>query len=158
MGLYSHDWKVARKIDHSDSNIDYKIKRQKAKKQEPGSHFARIDSDKEYFDVFGALNLIFRHIKLVVLRILGLEFKSGNINVVNIFFSVISKKYLGQYINVSNTFFPLHQIILLQVKVTTTYWQHFKKLRAKTLVLEELNYINAYINLCCLCQEKIMVY
>lgn len=52
MGLYCQEYKFAIKIDHTDSNIDYKVKRQKAIKQEVGSYFAIIDPGKEYFDFF----------------------------------------------------------------------------------------------------------
>ena len=55
------------KIDensHSDINIGYEIKRQKAIEQELGCKFIRIDPGKEKFDVFKAINEIFRHIKL----------------------------------------------------------------------------------------------
>ena len=41
---------------HSDRNIDYKIKRQKAREQEIGCKFIRIDPDKEGFDNFRAIN------------------------------------------------------------------------------------------------------
>ena len=58
------------------------------------------------------------------------------------FLSVISKTYLRQYIKVSSTSFPLYKVIFLQVKAATRYCvTFFKKLRAKTLVLEELNKI-----------------
>ena len=36
---------------HSKKNIDYKIKRQKAIKQELGCKFIRIDPDKKDFDI-----------------------------------------------------------------------------------------------------------
>ena len=36
---------------HSNKNIDYKIKRQKAIKQELGCKFIRIDPDKKDFDI-----------------------------------------------------------------------------------------------------------
>ena len=55
------------KIDensHSDINIGYEIKRQKAIEQELGCKFIRIDPGKEKFDVFKAINEIFRRIKL----------------------------------------------------------------------------------------------
>ena len=45
----------------SNRNIDYGIKRQIAIEQELG--FIRIDPDKEDFDIFKAINEMFRHIK-----------------------------------------------------------------------------------------------
>ena len=64
--LYFQDYKLAIEIDengHSDRNINSKIKRQKAIEQELGCKFIRIDLDKEDFDIFRAINEIFRHIK-----------------------------------------------------------------------------------------------
>ena len=64
--LYFHDYKTSKEIDenrHSNRNIDYKIKRQKAIQQELDYKFIKIDLDKENFDVFKAINEIFRHIK-----------------------------------------------------------------------------------------------
>ena len=64
--LYLHDYKLPIKIDengHSDRNIEYKINQQKAIYQEFGCKFIRIDPDKEDFDIFRAINEIFRHIK-----------------------------------------------------------------------------------------------
>ena len=64
--LYFHDYNLATEIDenaHSNRNIDYEIKRQKAIKQEFGCKFIRIDPDKEDFDIFRTINEIFRHIK-----------------------------------------------------------------------------------------------
>ena len=64
--LYFHDYKLAIEIDgngHSDRNIDYEIKRQKAIEQELVCKFIRIDLDKEDFDIFRAINEIFRHMK-----------------------------------------------------------------------------------------------
>ena len=60
--LYFLDYKLAIEIDesgHSDRNIDYEIKRQKAIEQELGCKFIRIDRDKEDFDIFRAINEIF---------------------------------------------------------------------------------------------------
>ena len=52
--LYFHGQKLAIEIDkngHSDRNVDYEIKRQRAVKQEFGSRFVRIDtSNKENFN------------------------------------------------------------------------------------------------------------
>ena len=89
--LYFHYYKLAIEIDgngHSDRNIDYEIKRQKVIKQEFGWKDIGIDLDKEDFDIFRAVNEIFRHIKQsykktlisrISTRLLGLEFKSDNI-------------------------------------------------------------------------------
>ena len=64
--LYFHDYKLALKIDengHNGKNIDYKIKKQKAIEQKLCCKFIRIDSEKEYFNIFRANNEIFRLIK-----------------------------------------------------------------------------------------------
>ena len=89
--MYFHDYKLAIEIDengHSNRNIDYQIKRQKAIEKELGCRFIRIDPGKEDFDIFRAISEIFRHIKQstkktvinkMSTRLLGLEFKSDNI-------------------------------------------------------------------------------
>ena len=60
-----HDHKLAIEIDlnyHSHMNFGYEIKRQKAiEKKKIGCKFIRID--REGFDIFKAINEIFRHIK-----------------------------------------------------------------------------------------------
>ena len=64
--LYVHDYKLAIEIDesgHCSRNIDYKIKKQKTIEQELGYKFIRIDLEKEDFDIFRAINEIFRHMK-----------------------------------------------------------------------------------------------
>ena len=64
--MYYHDYKLAIEIDengHSNRNIDYEIKRQKAIEQEICYEFIRIDPEKEDLDIFKAINEIFRHIK-----------------------------------------------------------------------------------------------
>ena len=66
MDLYFHDYKVAIEIDendHSDRNIDYEIKRQKAIEQKLGCEFIRINPGKDEFDIFKAINEFSRHIK-----------------------------------------------------------------------------------------------
>ena len=77
--LYFHDYKLAIKIDeigHCDRNIGCKINRQKAIEQELGCKFIRINSDKEGFDIFRAINEIFRGIKqlpkitLIIIKII----------------------------------------------------------------------------------------
>ena len=50
------------KIDTVTEIADYKIKRQKAIKQELGCKLIRIDFDKEDFNIFRAINEICRHI------------------------------------------------------------------------------------------------
>ena len=63
--------------------MDYKVKIQKAIKQEFGCKFIRIDPDKKVFDNFRTFNEIFRHIKQstkISTRLLGLEFKSVKYN------------------------------------------------------------------------------
>ena len=62
--LYFHEYKLAIEIDennHSNRNIDYEIKRQKAIEQDLGFKFIIIDPHKEEFDIFKAINEIFRH-------------------------------------------------------------------------------------------------
>ena len=92
--LYFYDYKPAIEIDesgHTNRNIDYEIKKQKAIEQEPGCKFIKIDPDKEDFDIFNDVNKIFRHIKKLLIQLskktlinkisLGLlrsEFKSDN--------------------------------------------------------------------------------
>ena len=64
--LYFDDNKLAIEIDnngHSDRNIDYEIERQKAIEQELGWKFIRVDPEQKDFDIFRAINEIFRHIK-----------------------------------------------------------------------------------------------
>ena len=59
--MYFYDCKLTIKIDeneHSDKNIDYKIKRKKAIEQEPDCKFIRIDPDKEEINIFSAFNEI----------------------------------------------------------------------------------------------------
>ena len=64
--LYFDDNKLTKETDnngHSDRNIDYEIKRQKAIEQELEWKFIRVDPDKEDSDIFRAINEIFRQIK-----------------------------------------------------------------------------------------------
>ena len=66
IGVHFHDYKLPKEIDengHSNRNIDYEIKRQKAIKRELGCKFIRIDSDKNVFYIFWAIYEILRHIK-----------------------------------------------------------------------------------------------
>ena len=61
--LYFQNYKLAIEVDengHSNKNIDNEIKRQKAIEQEADCNFIRIDPDKEEFDIFRAINKIFR--------------------------------------------------------------------------------------------------
>ena len=50
-------------ISNSNRNIDYEIKRQKTIEQKLGCEFLRIDPDKDDFDIFKAVNEIFKYIK-----------------------------------------------------------------------------------------------
>ena len=71
--LYFHDYKLAKEIDengHSDKNIYYEIKRQKAIEQELDYKFIRINPDKEDFDIFRAINEIYRYVKQSTKKIL----------------------------------------------------------------------------------------
>ena len=89
--LYCYDFKLAIETDengHSDRNIKYEIKRQKAVEEELSCKFIRIGTNKEDFDTSRAINEIFRHIKQLTkktlinnisMRLLRLEFKSDNI-------------------------------------------------------------------------------
>ena len=86
--LYCYDFKLAietHENGHSDRNIKYEIKRQKAVEKELSCKFIRIGTNKEDFDIFRAINEIFGHIKQLTLinnismRLLRLEFKSDNI-------------------------------------------------------------------------------
>ena len=64
--LYFHDYKLAIEIDadgHSDRNMDYEIKRQKAIEPELGCKFIRIEPDKEDSDIFRTIIEIFTHNK-----------------------------------------------------------------------------------------------
>ena len=81
--LYFHDCKLAIEIDengHTDRN-----KKTKAIGKEFGCKFTRMDPDKEDFDIFRAINEIFRDIKQSTKKTLinnistRLEFKSDNI-------------------------------------------------------------------------------
>ena len=90
--LYFHGCKFAIEIDenvHRDIDIDSEIKRHKAIEKEIDSEFIRNNSDKDDFDIFKAINEIFRYIKqssnqlskkvLIVKiskRLLSLELKS----------------------------------------------------------------------------------
>ena len=87
--MHFYDYKLGIEIDengHSDRNIDYERKRQKAIEQELSCKFIRINPGKEDFDIFKTINEIFRHIKQSTKKtlinsttLLGLEFKSENI-------------------------------------------------------------------------------
>ena len=64
--IYIHDYKLAVEIDeynHEDRDIGCEIKRQKALEKELGCKFIRANPDKENFNVFKAINEIFRNIK-----------------------------------------------------------------------------------------------
>ena len=66
--LYFYDYEIAADIDensHSDRNIGYEIKRQKAIEQELGCEFIRTDPHKNIlrFDIFETIKERFRHIE-----------------------------------------------------------------------------------------------
>ena len=64
--IYFHDYKLAVEIDeynHEDRDIGFGIKRQEALEKELGCKFIKINPDKENFNVFKAINEIFRNIK-----------------------------------------------------------------------------------------------
>ena len=76
------------KMNTANKILTTKKKRQKAIEKELGYKFIRIDPDKEEFDIFRAMNEIFRHIKQSTkktlinkfsARLLRLEYKSDNI-------------------------------------------------------------------------------
>ena len=48
---------------HSDRRFDYEIKAQRAIEQKLGCDFIKSNPDKEYFEIFKSINLIFRYIK-----------------------------------------------------------------------------------------------
>ena len=48
---------------HSDRNFNHEIKAQRAIKQKLGCDFIKANADKEYFEIFKAINVIFRYIK-----------------------------------------------------------------------------------------------
>ena len=70
---------------------------------------------------------------------------------------VISKNYLGQYINVANTFIPLYHMILLHIKTMEINCVSCKKNIANknSSVKKKTKKINARIKLCCMWQVKI---
>ena len=91
-------------------NIDYEIKKQKAKEQKLGCLFVRIDPDKEDFYILRAINGTFRHIKQSTKnhfkKILELGFKSDNI-IKSKALKLIVKKY---YLIISNNRNALHNL------------------------------------------------
>ena len=103
-----HGYKLAIKIDengHRDRYIDDEKKNQKAIQQGLDCKFIRIDLYKEDFDIFRAINEIFRHIKQLTRntlinktsrRLLGLEFKPDNI-IKSKVMKFIAKKILPDY-------------------------------------------------------------
>ena len=96
--FYFHDYKLAIEVDekgHEDRKIDHGIKRQKAIENGLGCEFITINTDEEYFNIFKAINEIYRHIKKSTKKLtkestkkslmhelsnklLRLEFKSNN--------------------------------------------------------------------------------
>ena len=64
--LYFHESNLAIEFDengYNNRNVDYETKKKKAAQQELGWEFIRIDPHKKAFDIFKAINKIFRHIK-----------------------------------------------------------------------------------------------
>ena len=99
---------------HSDRNIDYEIKGQKAVEQELGCKSNRIDTSKEDFYIFKTVYEIFRRIKQstkktlinkISTRLLGLEFESDNI-IKSKAVKVITKKYCMIISNNGNVLCP----------------------------------------------------
>ena len=88
--LYFHKHKFAIEVDefgHSERDIDYEIKQQKAIRKELGCKYIRINPDKGNFNESKAINEIYRHIKnstkksligKISKRLLELEFKSSH--------------------------------------------------------------------------------
>ena len=86
-----HDYKIAKEIDrngNSDKHINSETKTQKEIEQDLGCELNIIYLNKEAFDIFKAINKIFRYIKQssnqptrktltdkISLRLLGLAFK-----------------------------------------------------------------------------------
>ena len=57
---------MAKEVDelgHNERNIDYEIQRLKAREQELGCVFIRINHDEESFNIFKPINEVHRHIK-----------------------------------------------------------------------------------------------
>ena len=64
--LYFHDYKLGLEVDekgHKDRSIDHEIKRQGAIIEKFGCEFIKINPDAENFNIFKAINEIYRHIK-----------------------------------------------------------------------------------------------
>ena len=147
--LYFHDDKLAIEIDengHSVRIIDYEIKRQKAIKQELGCDFIRTDPDKEDFDIFKAINEIFRYIKRssnelikksftdkILIELLGLEFKSDN--------KIRSKAIIYIVKKIAPLSVKLFHFISYKNNGNVLRWLYKKVLQTKILVSEELNKI-----------------
>ena len=59
--FYFHEYKFTIEIDvngHNDKIINYEIKRQTVIEQQPSCKFIRLNSEKEDFDTFKAINEI----------------------------------------------------------------------------------------------------
>ena len=64
--LYFHKHKLAIEVDelgHADRNLSNEIERQKALETELNCAFIRINLDEENFNIFYAINKIYRHSK-----------------------------------------------------------------------------------------------
>ena len=105
--LYFHEYKLAIEVDelgHNDRNIDYEIQRQKAIEKELDCAFIRINPDEENFNIFKAINEIYRHIKKwtkkslidkISKRLLELEFKSNHSIITKALKRVVKKVLLS---------------------------------------------------------------
>ena len=101
--LYFHKYKLAIEVDeldHNDRTIEYEIQRQKAVEKEFGCVFIRINPDEENFNIFKAINRIYRHIKKstkkslidkISKRLLELEFKSNHLIIAKVLKRVVKK-------------------------------------------------------------------
>ena len=64
--FYFHGYMLAIEIDdsgHCEKNIAYELKRQKSIEQELGFVFIKIDPGKKVFDIYKAIDEIFKRIK-----------------------------------------------------------------------------------------------
>ena len=125
--LYFYDYNLEIETDengHSDRNIDYEIKRQKAIEQELGYKFIRTDPDKKDFDIFRAINEIFRHIKQSTKKTLinkistrlRLVFKSDNIIKSKAMKFIVKKKCCPVISNNGNVLCQLKKKIVSETK------------------------------------------
>ena len=117
--MYFYDYKLKIKIyenGHSNENLSYEIKREKAIEQELFCTFIRIDRDKKDFDIVRAINEIFGHFKQstkkslinkIPTRLLRLAFKSDKITKSKTIKCIVLKVYCPVVSNNGNV---LHQL------------------------------------------------